>query len=81
MEGICVKWLSVSPSEDTLNNPASPTTQGCSKPSILKKLLLLLEVVAMVLYLALFDRTQHTNQNMWCEYEYGSEDACSLVMQ
>lgn len=80
MEGICVNWLSVSPSEDTLNNPASPTTQGCS-PSILKKLLLLLEVVAMVLYLALFDRTQYTNQNMWCEYEYGSEDACSLVMQ
>ena len=80
MEGICVNWLSVSPSEDTLNNPASPTTQGCSKPSILKKLLLLLEV-AMVLYLALFDRTQYTNQNMWCEYEYGSEDACSLVMQ
>ena len=64
MEGICVNWLSVSPSEYTLNNPASPTMQGCSKPSILKKLLLLLEVVAMVLYLALL--TEHNMQIEIC---------------
>lgn len=76
-----MNWLSVSPSEDTLNNPASPTMQGYSKPSSLKKLLLLLEVVAMVLYLALFDRTQYANRNMQCEYEYGSEATCSLIMQ